>query len=340
MDLSKLGNGRDNNRVPLHEVVPLAVPYTISIGISDFCNFKCVYCEHSLPDRGKKDIMISWDEFVHMINNVESLYAHNNGEKCKNFAICGVGEPLTHKLLPQMVEYVSNHNISPRIELTTNGSLLTHEISEKLIAGGLTRLLVSIQGTSSEKYKKICGFELNFDKFIDELRYFYENRGSCKVYIKIVDFALDNESDKEFFFETFSPVTDMISVERILNGFDGVDFSQMHKDEGYTRYGYEFKERLVCDSLFMRLNIATNGDVNGCACQWPPLVLGNINQRPLHEIWNGELHRKYMKIHLSGRKDTILRCKKCESISLSGHPMDNLDEYRSEILRKLSKINK
>lgn len=26
MDSSKLGNGRDSNRVPLHEVVPLAVP--------------------------------------------------------------------------------------------------------------------------------------------------------------------------------------------------------------------------------------------------------------------------------------------------------------------------
>lgn len=335
MDSSKLGNGRDSNRVPLHEVVPLAVPFTISIGVSDFCNFKCVYCEHSLPHRQKKDIMISWDDFLYMMNNVEELYEHNNGVKCKNFAICGVGEPLTHKMLPQMVEYISKHEICPRIEITTNGSLLTHEITEKLIQGGLTRLLVSIQGTSSEKYKKVCGYDLDFVKFLDELRYFYSNRGSCKVYMKVVDMALDDEDDKKRFFDIFSPVTDMITVERILNAFDGVDYSQMHKDEGYTRYGFEFKERLVCDSLFMRMNIATNGDVNACACQWPPLVLGNIHQKHLHEIWNGEMHRKYMKLHLQGVKDSIPCCRKCESMSMAGMPMDNLDEHREEILGRL-----
>ena len=39
MDL-KQGSGRDENRIPLYNVVPLDMPFTVSIGVSDFCNFK------------------------------------------------------------------------------------------------------------------------------------------------------------------------------------------------------------------------------------------------------------------------------------------------------------
>ena len=44
MNKEKLGTGRDENRIPLYQVVPLKVPFSIGLGISDFCNFKCVYC--------------------------------------------------------------------------------------------------------------------------------------------------------------------------------------------------------------------------------------------------------------------------------------------------------
>ena len=37
----KIGSGRDENRVPLYKVVPMKIPFSISIGTSDFCNFRC-----------------------------------------------------------------------------------------------------------------------------------------------------------------------------------------------------------------------------------------------------------------------------------------------------------
>ena len=78
---NKEGNGRDSNRVPLYEVVPLAVPFSVGIGVSDPCNFKCIYCAHSIgsPIKNEKERIIKWDEFVFMIDNIEEMYNTKGG---------------------------------------------------------------------------------------------------------------------------------------------------------------------------------------------------------------------------------------------------------------------
>ena len=41
-----------------------------------------------------------------------------------------------------------------------------------------------------------------------------------------------------------------------------------------------------------------------------------------------------MKLHLTGNRNKIERCKNCDIVSLGGHSMDNLDEHMEEILKK------
>lgn len=333
----KQGSGRDENRIPLHTVVPLDMPFTISIGVSDFCNFKCKYCYHSTSiENYYKEKLITWEYFLYIMDNIKEM-CMLSGKKLKNFSICGIGEPLINDKIVDMVRYIKNSDVSDRIEITTNGSLLTHKLSEQLVEAGLTKLLISVQGTSNKKYKDVCGYDINYEKFIDEIKYFYNNRKQCKIYIKTLDMALENDEDKEKFYSIFSPICDMINVENTLKGFDGVDYdSIIDKDKNnlLTRYGYKYKQRICCDSLFIRMNIHSNGDVHACSCQWPPLIIGNINKTPLKDVWNGEIHKKYMLLHLKGLKDTIPRCAKCESMSYSVHPMDNLDEHLEDILTR------
>lgn len=74
----------------------------------------------------------------------------------------------------------------------------------------------------------------------------------------------------------------MVHIEQIMDGFTNVDYTGMiEKHRKKTRYGYDWKERICCDSLFMRRSIAaaTNGEVNACGCQWPGLPIGNINKK-------------------------------------------------------------
>lgn len=340
MNKEKLGTGRDENRIPLYQVVPLKVPFSIGIGISDFCNFKCVYCTHSIPSfKARKEKMLSWEEFINIIDNINELCKTNGNVKIKNFSICGLGEPLTCNKLPEMVEYIRKQDFAERIEITTNGSLLTHSLSDELVAAGLTRLLISVQGVNAEAYKRICGYNIDFEKFIAEIEYFYQNRKQCKVYIKTLDAAL-KENEKALFYNIFTPIADMVNIEHMEKVFEDVDYTGiMSNDKNKkTRYGYEWHDRKCCDSLFMRMNINTNGRVDACGCQQPALSIGNLLKKPLSQIWNGELHRKYMEMHLSGIRHKIPRCAHCDIMALGGHPMDNLDEHMDEILERLKML--
>lgn len=329
-------NGRDNERTPLYKKVPLKVPFFIGLAVSDFCNFHCVYCKHSQPASGNEK-MLSWDEFVHIGEEIKQLYSKGE-QKAKVISICGIGEPLTNKLLPEMIKYCKDNDLADRIELTTNGSLLTHELSKRLIEAGLTRLLVSVQGINVEEYRKVCGYDIDYEHFVDELRYFYENKKDCSVYVKTVDIALkDGEQDK--FYDLFSPIADVVNIESVIDIFDGVDYSNLDVDKSISRYGYVCKEQKCCSDIFMRALIETNGLVGVCGCHYPPLYIGNIQNQHLSDIWNGEMHKKYMKLHLSGSRNEIPLCADCDTFFRIGHPADNLDEHADEILKLIDGMN-
>lgn len=334
--MNTICNGRDNERIPLYKQVPLKIPFSIGLAVSDFCNFRCVYCKHSQPASGNEK-MLSWDEFVHIGEEIKQLYSRG-GQKAKVVSICGTGEPLTNKLLPEMIKYCKDHDLADRIELTTNGSLLTHELSQRLIEAGLTRLLVSVQGINAEEYRKVCGYDIDYEHFVDELRYFYANKKDCSLYIKTVDIALkDGEQDK--FYDLFSPIADVVNIESVIDVFDGVDYSNLVVDKNISRYGYKCKVQKVCTDIFMRMLIETNGLVGACGCHYPPLYIGNIQKQHLSDIWNGEVHKKYMKMHLSGRRNEIPLCADCDTFFKSGHPADNLDEHADEILKLIGSMN-
>ncbi len=71
----------------------------------------------------------------------------------------GFGEPLSHPDIVTMVRRAKAY--APRVELITNGTLLTPELSRELIFAGLDLLWVSIDGASPESYADIrLGAEL------------------------------------------------------------------------------------------------------------------------------------------------------------------------------------
>ena len=336
----KIGSGRDENRTHLYKVVPLAVPFSIGLSINDFCNFKCIYCYHSVPGGFKGPHMMSYDEYLEIADQIEEFYCANGGLRTKNLRICGYGEPLMNKDVTRIVAHARAHMLSDRIEITTNASMLTHELSEALIDAGLTRLLVSVQGITAEKYKSVCGFSINYPEFLEELSYFYEHRGKCKLYVKIVDAALDSPEEHDLFYEMFGNICDEMNIEHIINAADCVDYSDLLSAGEVMRYSYEYKERLVCDSLFSMLNIESNGDVSCCGCRYPSLPIGNMNTARLKDIWNGAQHTTYMMCHLQGKYREIPHCSNCSSMQYTCHPMDNLDEHRDEVLQRVQVLRK
>jgi Predicted Fe-S oxidoreductases len=234
----------------LSEVIPLSGPFTVYIFPTTFCNFKCSYCAHSL----KRDIIkekygltpqhMSLDTLTCIITQLKVF-----PNKLKVISLTGHGEPLLNPKLSTMVEMVKTANVTERVEIITNASLLTHGIADDLIHAGLDTIRISIQGLSSKKYYDICGYSLNFDTLIENIRYFYHRKKNCNVYVKIMDIALDPGEEKKFY-SLFNDISDRMYIEKCRPVYNGVKMTD-NMDSIMDRYGRLHENRKICPLCFL-----------------------------------------------------------------------------------------
>ena len=166
------GQAPGGKRTKLAEVLPLDTPFVVQIFPVYACNFKCNYCIFSV-DKAKRGfisdkIIMDFDLYKKCIDEI-AIFPN----KVKVLRFVGIGEPLLHKNIADMVEYAVSKDVANTVEILTNASLLTPKMSDSLISAGLSRLVVSVQGTTKEKYKDVCGANIDFENFIENLRYFF-----------------------------------------------------------------------------------------------------------------------------------------------------------------------
>lgn len=334
---AKVKPGYDDKRTILKDVVPLDTPYTLFISPSQLCNFRCHFCAQSLSNEEKKQkglIQINQDMDV-FLKIVEQSKKFPN--KFKRILLTGLGEPLMNKNIAKMIEMVNEAEISEKIEMFTNAALLNHKLSDDLINAGLTKLRISTQGTDAAMYKKHSGVDIDFDKFVSEIKYFYEkSRGKCQVYIKIIEEELRDANDREKFFDIFGNICDEIYVENLTQAQPAMGDYENKIEHTRTFYGEKAKIREVCPYIFYSLQTDSEGNCFPC----PPLSLplsfsiGNINDTPITKIWNGKKHKDIMISHLNGNKCDL--CKKCTNYLCFTPDEDNLDMHKEEILERLN----
>jgi radical SAM protein with 4Fe4S-binding SPASM domain len=321
----KLPGGK---RQKLIDIIPLRTPILLQFFPSYICNFKCSYCEMSVP---KKDRGFISDK-VHLDFN---LYRRCIDE-CKNFPdkikvirFVGMGEPLIHKQLPEMIKYAKDAKICNKIEILTNGSLLTHELSNKLITAGLDSMIISIQGISAEKYKQISNVVLDFKKFVDNIKYFYKHKKKTNLYIKIVDIALDNKKDERKFFMLFGDICDGIAIEYAAPHYPGVKMNDNIElnNKKHTQFGKQVKDIHICPQSYFTIQINPDGKCVPCYSIAYPEILGDINNESIYDIWNGDRFKNFrMQMILKGKKDINNICKECKIINYRFNEEDSLEE--------------
>lgn len=329
----------DSNRIPLHQVLPLNTPFTISIQTSTICNIRCKYCFQSLSNEEKRlnnfeSEIMNFALYEKIINQIKEF-----PEKLKDLSFLTMGEPLCNKRLPEMIKLAKEANVANRIHFFTNGLLLTPEISLKLIDSGLDELRISLQGMTSKKYYEICGAKIDFNDLINKIKFFYNNKKNCKVYIKIADIALE-PGEEEKFYQVFGDICDTMFIERIIPLFNEVDYTNMlNEEENINRWGQQKLKFDVCPPSFYQLNIKVNGDVIPC-CEYFNHVIGNVNNESLLELWNGRKRFEFLKFQLQKKRYENPICKKC-FIDLNFRKEDNIDDYADDILKRIEKnVNK
>jgi len=135
----------DEKASGLHVHSPAGHLGKVYIEPTNGCNLRCVTCVRNV-----------WDEPLGLM---ESRTFARIIEGLRDFSpppmvfFGGFGEPLSHPNIIDMVHQAKA--IGSRVELITNGTLLTPDLSKGLISAGLNTLWVSLDGASPESYADV-----------------------------------------------------------------------------------------------------------------------------------------------------------------------------------------
>ena len=335
------------NRVNLYEVLPLDTPYSVGICASQICNIQCKYCIHSLgknelEEKGFSYKHIDWEIFL---KTVEQLKEFPN--KIKSITIGGQGESLANPRFPEMVSVLRKADVAEDLSFITNAILLTKEKSKAIIDAGLNRIFISLQGLSSEKYEEICGRKIKFDKYVENIRYFYEySRGKCQVNIKIADIALE-EGDKEKFFNLFGNICDTIHIETIKPLYADVNYinilgeGKSGQDMTITRFGRPHVKQKACYLSFYMLTVDPDGEIRPCGAPFNPCKgMGNVKTTTLVKAWNGKAYRQFCLDMLEGKRFENPICRDCDYPNDVPCEGDEIDPYVDILIPKYKEILK
>lgn len=329
-----IGQGSGGKRTILENVLPLDTPFGIDVFPIHACNFQCSYCLFALDikEHGfgfKRDIM-DYSLYKKCVDDIKQF-----SRKIKMIRFVGIGEPLLHKEIDKMVRYTVENNVAEQTEIITNGTLLTENLSDRLISAGLGKLLISIQGLSKEDYKRVSNYDIDMAGFINNIKYFYYNRQNTKLGIKIIDCGLNGREDE--FFGLFGDLCDNISIEHTSPLVSKIDYTNMlNKDDLNisVRGGVKtFSNR--CSFPFYLLQINPDGTVYPCCSAEKLESLGNCNTDNIVDIWHGEAFNKFRKNMLKGAMYCGTACANCEGYRYASFKEDIIsDEKAKELLGK------
>lgn len=275
-------------------------PSMLIIETTNRCNLSCTHCPHTevmkYPNYSVGDMGIS---LYKKIIDEASQY--------KNITIrpFADGEPLLHPHIIEMIKYTSDRNL--HIWLNTNGILLTEEMGLALLEAGCDELEVSIDAATESTYKNIRCND-NYNKVVENvIKYAEMKKKYKKNFILEVSFieSKDNSSEKQRFIEFWKDKVDRVRI-RYFHQHTGL----IKEDKRVIIY--DKSRRFPCSQLWSRIYITHKGKVRFCENDWTNRgIIGDINNKTIKEIWNGNIYKEIRNCHISGSYQNIPLCFNC-----------------------------
>lgn len=330
-------------RTPLIEKLPLDTPMGVHICPSTYCNFKCHYCKHSLDTMSDYAVgQTGWlkRQFMDMeLYNkiIDQLKQFPHKVKLLNFA--WLGEPLLHPNIIDMVRIAKEADVADTVSIVTNASMLNKKMSDGLIDAGLDRLRISLQGLNADDYWDVAKYKIDYEEYLNNIKYFYEHKRSTDLYIKIIDAMLKTADDEARFRGLFEDICDYINIEHLVPIHQELDITDMKKEFDVGYFGNSIVENKICTYCFYMLVISPDGEIMPCTnadyIQEDGTIrimgLGNIMNETITEYWNGDRLRNLRKSMIYGERAGNPICKACAYVKYHIAKEDRLDGYEEKL---------
>ncbi|MCF6154439.1 MAG: radical SAM protein [Candidatus Brocadia sp.] len=288
-------------------------PLHLDIEITTLCNLLCPMCPRTL--------MVAQNNFLNpgimMPEDFQYIIDQGATHGLYSIKLNYLGEPLVHPNIVEFVKYAKDKGIED-VMFNTNGSLLTEEISEKLLEAGLDKLFLSFDSPYKKQYEQIR-FGAKYEDVLRNIKNFYKLKMKrfphVQVRISMVMMSDDPELRKDFV-KLFQDTADAIGFDEYRNPDNRSIKSIVH--------GF------VCAQLYQRMFLRLNGNVGVCcADNWGKYIVGCWKTKSLHDIWHNERYTTIRKAHVEGLYHTIPMCGVCTIPSAQDNAMRrNLSQRR------------
>jgi radical SAM protein with 4Fe4S-binding SPASM domain len=278
----------------------------ISLAILGYCNLNCIFCYVDGDRPGKME--------VKQIKNIIDQCSELGLEKIQ---LTG-GEPLAYPTedLREILEYLNGKNISTL--LVTNATLMTEEIAYILHKNNVN-LGISFESIDPKVHDELNGSVGAHDKkmaaigMLKEVGYTKDQNLNIIIKTMKQNYLSFNDTWKWAIDNGIQPVLD-----RAIPGvrckrewvIEGDELENLMKGIGEitgTEQRLPFNDNEACNRWECGFHIDVSGDVN--ICGGVPVSLGNVNEKPIKEIWkNNDILKKIrnLKENIKGY------CKICE----------------------------
>lgn len=277
-------------------------PIRLWIEPTSCCNLNCVMCLNKDLAKSEKGFM-DFNVFKKVIDEA-SVFAHD-------LNLFHRGESLLHPEIFRMIKYAKKKGLYTR--LNTNATLLNEERSRQILDSGLDFLSFSFDGYEKKVYENIR-IGANFDETLNNILDFLSVKKKMAKSIPYAAFTIIEFSDysssemkgkikKEFVKRFDSLPLEHFVVRKPHNWAGGYDVKESTFNKGPIR----------CTFPWYSLTIFWDGSVLPCPQDfYGKLVLGNVKDSSLLEIWNGPEEILLRKNLSEQQHKNVVPCDRCD----------------------------
>jgi len=298
------------------------MPSWIQIETTNRCNFSCEMCPRSLHKLPAEDMPL--DTFVELVDRL-SLPPGSL------ITLFGLGEPLMHGEILAMVQEVKRRGYEAAF--TTNGVLLSDAVIGGILASSLDYLRISVDddgfGDSGGQLHRAAAV------VIERTGALVRMRGALRhpeILWNVVASSASAPSIEGIIDRASEVGIDGVNIINLVPRFSALTplpedrraemFRQWHlrgRRRGIriqSTFGDRFGVRRFfhsrgreCPQLLAYAYVTLDGDVTPC-CHLPRLVMGNLREQSLREIWHGGRYRHFRTTYRSSPT-----CRECRLLT-------------------------
>jgi len=287
-------------KVFVQKMITMDYPQHIFLETTSACNLKCKMCP-----RTSGNTLIGHMDFELFKKAIDEARKYGP----RTFCLHLFGEPLVAPRFIDEIFYIKKSNPKNSIVLTTNGTLLNEDKARAMIKAPVDKIAVSFTSANKQNYLANTGVDKLevVEENVKRLVRLKKDMKAVKPKI-IVRMILEdhNSHEADLFKNKWKNQGVIVEVRPIHNYGGNVDYGQERDEKN------DNKKRWPCYHFWLSPAVHWNGDFSICCNDYArKAVIGNIQDKTIHELWNAKPMLCFRENQLKGKFDIPTICKDC-----------------------------